>query len=146
MIHSQEEKVVVMIEPQVTTATTAGGDEITGVVDCKGWDYLKVISINDTPSAGEYPIGDLTLGEGTASTAGSFTTIAALTINNTATAETSLLNFQQLVDLRGRKRYMGVSALASGQTGTIAAIGILSRGDIHANSAATAGAAQRKLA
>jgi hypothetical protein len=146
MIEAQDTYAWVMIDPQATTGHTAG-DELTGYVDCQGYDYADIKVISDIGSATSVIVGDITIGEGTVSNPSSHTTIDALTVAATQAPTVSNIS-QSLVDLRGRKRYLSATVRSStaGDTGIVTVVAVLSRADVHPNSAATAGAAQRNIA
>ncbi len=104
MIPEQETSMKVLLVPKsVTSAQT-----VTGFIDCKGYDYAELDFVLD--SAGDTDEMPITakIGEATASN-GTYTDIAAFTLE-TQTAYTQAVTgariIQNLIDMRGRKRFL----------------------------------------
>ncbi len=124
MIQSELMKSVALISPiSATAAATA-----SGTVDTLGWEHASVFTILDT--AATNPTG-LVLGEGTLTN--SFTDITAFvgdtafTIPAADTDNPQVVRFE--VDLTARERYLEL-AVTPGATQVVAAMILLSKGDI----------------
>lgn len=135
-------KIVQIVMP--TTALTAASVGGTGYIDTKGFDYLTIgvleHSVTETTQVGTFRVGEIdtvptaytdctdivALCGGTATS-----TTAGFVLPSPSSAYTMGNVYRVNLDLRGRKRYIGVSyspAVTAGDT--IAAFGILSRSEV----------------
>ena len=122
-------KVAVMISPQ--TVTNAG--TLSGYVDTQGYDYAEILLVaSTTDNATNNPSLLYVREHDTTTSATSMTSIAAFlgdsgfTIANWSTTADNKTLFR--VDLRGRKRYLGI-AVSPLTTHTMCAVACLRRGD-----------------
>lgn len=124
------------------TIDTIGYDYCTIVISFGAMDVamaaLKVQESNDSGMSGAADVTGLVYGTST-NTAGSTSSLPS------ATADNTLFAFH--IDLRGRKRYLDVSATGGdGTTGTyMAAFAVLSRGEVAPSTAALRGFSQELL-
>ena len=129
-------KTAVMIQP--VTVTNAG--TLTGYVDCRGYDFAEILVIGTTSATNEVPTVLKLTEHDTATAVASQSAIVAATggtatsssvgfVIGTPSATTTVpytASFQ--VDLKGRKRYLGVS-FSPVTTHTVSAVAKLYRGD-----------------
>lgn len=136
MLHAQNQKVAVMVEPQ-TIGTTA----VSGYVDTLGYNHARILYVGGPVATGGVP-GTLKLREG--DTTSSFTDISGavggtdFTITTPNTSNGDVIAFD--VDLRKpRDRYIALTVTGTATTRTTSAIAILSRAEQTPNSDAEAG-------
>ncbi len=134
-----ENKIMMMVMP--TTALTAGSAGGTGYIDTKGYDYLTIgvleHSVTETTQVSTFRVGEIdtvptaytdctdivALCGGTA-----ISTTAGFVLPQPNSAYTMGNVYRANLDLRGRKRYIGVSYSPGVTAGdTIAVFGVLSR-------------------
>jgi hypothetical protein len=129
-------KSVIVISPTSTT----NGATTTGSFDTRGFDYVVIDVCSTTSNNATNNFSVLTLSEGdtTSSYAAVSTGDTDFTIANTATAADAVVA-QWRVDLRGRKRYLKVTA-SPVTTQTIWSHATMFRADAMPQTAAKAGA------
>lgn len=136
-----------MLDLALTAAGTAGGSGATYYIDTLGYDFASFDVITQT-TTGTY--SELQLMEADATTSASFAAITALTGGTeTSTSAgfvigssptTSPWATKLNVDLRGRKRYLKVSAVPS-VAGTFTVIANLFKGETNPVTASQTGVA-----
>lgn len=146
MIHAQNTKTVLVIQPQSVASTATA----TGNIDTLGFRYCAVDFCLDSNAATTAPIA-LKLTESDDTVATNFAAIATFTggtatstsagfvIPAAVTAADQKASVRMHVDLRGRKRYLKAS-LTPGTTNTCTIIAHLWRAEEAPNSAAEYGA------
>ena len=142
MIHTENEKSVVVIKP-TSVATTATA---TGRIDTRGFNWCSVDVILDSAAATSSNPATLNLSEGTITTFASATTVSGFVGDSDFTVPAASTDTPQTVrfevDCRTRERYLFVSVTPAGATQLLAAQARLSRAELTPTNAATTGAAE----
>lgn len=146
MIHSQNEKEVVLLSPAAVIGTDATA---TGRVDCRGFEYATISVLVNSTTGGTSPPTVLKITEGDTTTADDAITAltggSGFTIPNTTTAAPAgIVKFS--IDLKKRKRYLKLSvtpAIAGGQL--IVATARLSRANVAPDTDAEQGVTEHVI-